>query len=326
MRILSGIQPTGSLHLGNYFGAVKQWIDLQEKNECFFPIVDLHALTVPQKPEEFSKAVLEKTTELLAVGINPEKCVLFVQSKVSEHTELAWLLSTITTISELERMTQFKDKSAKQKNTINAGLLTYPVLMASDILLYQTQAVPVGEDQIQHLELTRTLARRFNTRYGETFTVPKSIIPKEGARIMSLSNPKVKMSKTDYENSFISLFQEPKEIRAKIMGATTDTGKDIAYNRARKPGISNLLVIYSLFSEQSISQLEKKFKNKGYAVFKKSLAELLVKELTPFREKKKDLDKREVSVQETLKKGAQKAKAIAETTMEVVRNKIGLLS
>ena len=175
MRILSGIQPTGVLHLGNYLGAVRQWIELQEKNECFFPIVDLHALTVPQDPKEFKKSIIEKTTELLAAGINPEKCVLFVQSHVPEHTQLAWILNTLTPIAQLERMTQFKDKSLKQKSNVNAGLLTYPVLMAADILLYQTEGVPVGDDQTQHLELTRDLARKFNTKYGNTFVTPKAI-------------------------------------------------------------------------------------------------------------------------------------------------------
>lgn len=326
MRILSGIQPTGVLHLGNYLGAVRQWIELQEKNECFFPIVDLHALTVPQDPKEFKKSIIEKTTELLAAGINPEKCVLFVQSHVPEHTELAWILNTLTPIAQLERMTQFKDKSLKQKSNVNAGLLTYPVLMAADILLYQTEGVPVGDDQTQHLELTRTLARKFNTKYGNTFVTPKAITPKEGARIMSLTNPKAKMSKTDDAGSAISLFEDPKDIKAKINAAVTDTGSAVTYNPARKPGISNLLTIYSEFSGESTSQLEKKFKGKGYAPFKKSLAELLVKKLAPFREKKKDLEKREVYVEETLRKGARKAQSVASTTMEEVRSKVGLLS
>ena len=326
MRILSGIQPTGSLHIGNYLGAVRQWIELQEKNECFFPIVDLHALTAPQDPKEFKKSILEKTTELLSVGIDPEKCVLFVQSDVSEHTELAWILNTLTPIAELERMTQFKDKSQKQKSNVNAGLLTYPTLMAADILLYQTQAVPVGEDQTQHLELTRKLARKFNSKYGETFVIPREIVPKGGARIMSLTNPKAKMSKTDDTASSISLFDEPKDIKAKINAAVTDTGSAVTYNSARKPGISNLLTIYSEFSGETIAQLEKKFKGKGYAAFKKSLAEILIKKLAPFYEKKKDLEKREVYIEETLKKGAQKAEAIASTTMQDVRSKVGLLS
>lgn len=325
MRILSGIQPTGTMHLGNYLGAVRQWIELQEKNECFFPIVDLHALTVPQDPKEFKRSVLEKTTELLSVGIDPEKCVLFVQSHIPEHTELAWILNTLTPIAELERMTQFKDKSQKQKSNINAGLLTYPILMAADILLYKTEGVPVGEDQTQHIELTRTLARKFNAKYGETFVIPKAITLKEGARIMSLTNPKTKMSKTDDKTSSISLFDDPKEITAKIATAVTDTGNAVTYNPAKKPGISNLLTIYSEFSGESTSQLEKKFKGKGYAAFKKSLAELLVRKLAPFREKKKDLEKREVYVEEILKKGAQKAQSVASTTMEEVRNKVGLL-
>jgi len=326
MRILSGIQPTGTLHLGNYLGAVRQWIELQEKNECFFLIVDLHALTVPQDPKEFKASVLEKTTELLAVGIDPERCVLFVQSQVGEHTELAWILNTLTPIAELERMTQFKDTSQKQKSNVNIGLLTYPTLMAADILLYQTQGVPVGDDQTQHLELTRTLARKFNTKYGETFVLPKAIIQKEGGRIMSLTNPKAKMSKTDDAASSISLFEDPKDIKAKINTAVTDTGSAITYNPARKPGISNLLTIYSEFSGESTSQIEKKFKGKGYAPFKKSLSDLLIKKLAPFREKKKDLEKREVYVEETLRKGTQKAEAIASTTMQDVRSKVGLFN
>lgn len=325
MRILSGIQPTGQLHIGNYLGAVKHWISLQEKHECFFAVVDLHALTVPQSPKEFSRAALEKVAELVAAGLDPERCTLFLQSHVKEHTELAWIFSTLTPVAELERMTQYKDKAKTYKHNINAGLLTYPVLQAADILLYQPQGVPVGKDQTQHLELTGTIAKKFNSKYGRTFQEPEILVAQEGAKIMSLQDPKRKMSKSDGEQTSLSLFEEPTSIKRKVMRATTDTEKEICYNPAKKPGISNLLAIYSLFAQESLADAEKRFQNKNYAYLKSELANLLAERLEPFRRKKKELQSRDVYIKEILRKGARKARAVAEQTMEDVRSKIGLV-
>ena len=325
MRIFSGIQPTGQLHIGNYLGATKNWAELQAKHDCFFMIADLHALTTSQNPKEFSKTTLSKFIELLAVGLNPEKCVIFVQSHIKEHTELAWIFSTLTSLSELERMTQFKDKAKKQHTNVNAGLLTYPTLMAADSLLYKTQVVPVVKDQTQHLELTRTIAKKFNSTYGKVFPEPETLLVKEGAKIMSLAQPLKKMSKSDAPESSIGIFEDPASIQKKIQRAMTDAGKEIVYNPAKKPGISNLLTIYSLFSDESLSQAEKRFKGKEYSVFKKALADLLVKKLEPLRKKKEELDSRELYVQEILHQGEQRARSIAQATMQEVREKIGLL-
>ncbi|MFH1820655.1 MAG: tryptophan--tRNA ligase [Candidatus Nealsonbacteria bacterium] len=324
MRILSGIQPTGSIHIGSYLGAISQWKELQKMGECVFFIADLHALTVPQDPKEFYKNTLETATELLAVGLEPEKCIIFVQSQIKEHTELAWIFNTLTPIGELERMTQYKEKSKSFKNNINAGLLTYPILQAADILLYQTESVPVGQDQKQHLELTKTIARKFNQKYGKTFKVPEAIILDTGAKIMDLNNPKKKMSKS-LPQTCLYVFDEPEIIKKKIMSAVTDTGKVIKYDPIKKPGISNLLTIYSMFSGKPLAQVQKKFSQKGYAEFKKSLAELLILNLEPFRKKKKELTVREVYVKEILEQGRKRAEAIAQSTIQDVRKKLGLL-
>lgn len=325
MRVFSGIQPSGDIHIGNYLGAIKQWIELQEKNECVFCIVDLHALTVPYNPKSLQDLILEKAIAYLAAGIDPEKSIIFIQSQVKEHTELTWLLNTVTPIGDLERMTQYKEKSRKFKDNINAGLLNYPILMAADILLYQTDIVPVGEDQKQHVELARTIARKFNQRFGQVFKIPEAKLPKTGARIMSLTNPLKKMSKSDSQESYVGLFDEPEVIKEKIMKAVTDTGKVIKYQPEKKPGISNLLTIYSLLSGKTIKDLEKKFKNKGYADFKKSLAELLVNSLETFRRKRKELLAREVYVKEILNQGTKKAQVIAQSTIQEARKKMGLL-
>jgi len=325
MRIFSGIQPTGKMHIGNYLGATKNWAELQVNHECFFCVVDLHALTTLQNPKQFPETTLAKFIELLAVGLNPEKCIIFVQSHIKEHTELAWILSTLTPLGELERMTQFKDKAKKQHTNINAGLLTYPTLMAADILLYKVQGVPVGKDQTQHLELTRIIAKKFNSTYGKTFPEPETILVKEGAKIMSLTDPQKKMSKSDVPESSIGIFEEAQSIQKKIQKAVTDAGKEIKYDLIKKPGISNLLTIYSLFSDESLSQAEKKFKGKEYSVFKKSLADLLVKKLMPLRQKKEELDSRELYVKEIIRQGEERARSIAKATMDEVREKIGLL-
>ena len=324
MRIFSGIRPTGELHIGNYLGAIKQWLELQEKNECVFCIVDLHGITTPYEPKELQKNILEVAIVYLAAGLNPEKCIFFVQSDVKEHIELTWLLSTITPLGELQRMTQFKEKTKKHKEYINAGLLNYPILMAADILLYQSEGVPVGKDQEQHVELTRTIARRFNQKFGKSFQEPKTILPSVGAKIMSLQNPKKKMSKTDDPRGSIGLFDEPEEIQKKVMSAVTDTGKVIKYSPEAKQGISNLLTIYSLFSGKKIKELEKKFKGKGYSEFKKSSAELLINSLEPFRRKRKEFLQREVFVKEILNRGARRAQAIAQSTIQDAKKKMGL--
>ena len=325
MRIVSGIQPTGEIHIGNFLGAIKQWISLQEENECIFFIADLHALTVPYNPKELQDKIIEKLVCYVAAGINPEKSIIFVQSKVKEHAELCWLLNTLCPVGELTRMTQYKDKSKKFKDNINAGLLDYPVLMAADILLYKGQAVPVGKDQEQHVELTRTIARKFNQTFGQTFEEPKELFPKSGAKIMSLTDPKKKMSKSDDPKSYISLFDSPENITKKIMSAETDSGKEVIYNVTKKPGISNLLTIYSLLADKPIKDIEKEFKSKGYGDFKKSLAKVLIDYLEPFRRKQKELQTRDVYVKEILEKGASRAKTIAETTMQEVNEKMGLI-
>ena len=324
MRVFSGIRPTGELHIGNYLGAIKQWVELQGKAECIFCIVDLHAITTPYRPGELQKNILNAAICYLAAGLDPEKCIFFVQSQVKEHAELTWLLNTICPVSELLRMTQYKEKSKQFKKNVNAGLLDYPVLMAADILLYQTDLVPVGKDQQQHVELTRILARKFNQRFGPVFKEPKALIAKIGAKIMSLQNPKNKMSKTDDPRGCIDLLDSPEEIKNKIMAAVTDPGRTIKYDPLRKPGISNLLTIYSLFSGKSIKVLEKNFKRKGYADFKKSLIKLLIDSLEPFRKKKKEFETREVYLQEVLRQGAKRAQAIASSTMRGVRKKMGL--
>lgn len=333
MRIFSGIRPTGGLHLGNYLGAIKQWIALQETNECVFCIVDWHAITTPYDPKELQKNILETTAVYLAAGINPEKSIMFVQSEVKEHVELAWLLGTITPMGELSRMTQYKEKSKQHKDYINAGLFNYPVLMAADILLYKSEAVPVGKDQEQHVELARTIAKKFNQKFDAStslstdkiFPEPEALIPKTGAKIMSLTDPKKKMSKSDDLKSCISLFDSPEDIQKKIMSAETDSGKEVIYNVTKKPGISNLLTIYSLLTDKPIKKIEEDFKGKGYGDFKKSLAKVVIDYLEPFRRKQKELQTRDVYVKDILNKGASRARIIAETTMQEVRSKMGLV-
>lgn len=324
MKIFSGIRPTGEIHLGNYLGAIKQWIELQEKEDCLFCVVDWHAITTPYEKKDLQKQIIDLAASYLAAGLNPEKCILFVQSRVKEHAELAWLLGTITSLGELKRMTQFKDKSQKHPEYVNAGLLNYPLLMAADILLYETEAVPIGKDQVQHLELTRNIAEKFNKKYGKAFAVPKSLLSKQGATIMSLANPEKKMSKTDGGKGCIGLFESPEEIKEKIMGATTDSGKEIKYDLTKKKGVSNLLTVYSLFSDKPIKEIEKDFQNKGYGEFKKSLAGLLIEKLKPLRQKKQDLMKNPDYVNSVLENGAKKARKRAEKTMTRVREKMGL--
>jgi len=325
MRVFSGIRPTGELHIGNYWGAIRQWIELQKVHDCVFCIVDLHAITTPYQPENLQKNILELTIAYLAAGVDPEKCILFIQSQVKEHSELAWLLGTITPLGELKRMTQFKEKSKKHPKYVNAGLLNYPLLMAADILLYKTDLVPVGIDQEQHVELTREIARKFNKMFGEVFKMPEALLPKVGQKIMSLQNPKKKMSKTDDPLGCVGLFDEPEEIKKKIMSAVTDLGRIIKYDPIKKPGISNLLTIYSLFSGKKIESLEKNFKGRGYEEFKKALSQLLIETLEPLRKKRKELLQREVYVKEILTQGKNRAQVIAQSTLQEVKKKMGLI-
>src|SRR3989338_6855839 len=268
MRIFSGIRPSGQIHLGNYLGAIKQWIELQEENECVFCIVDLHAITTPYNTKELQRDISSTLIAYLAAGINPNKSIIFTQSNVKDHVELAWLLGTITPVGELNRMTQFKEKSKKNKDYINSGLFTYPILMAADILLYKSEGVPVGKDQEQHVELTRSIAKKFNQKFGQMFKEPESLILKEGAKIMSLTDPKKKMSKSDDKKSYISLFDSPEEIIKKVMSATTDSGKEVMYNVTKKPGISNLLTIFGLLTGKTTQNIEKQFVKKPYSEFK----------------------------------------------------------
>lgn len=321
MRIFSGIRPTGEIHLGNYLGAIKNWLVLQEEHECIFCIVDWHALTTPYNPDELRSSIQEIAIAYLASGINPEKTTLFVQSHVKEHAELAWLLGIIAPVGELSRMTQYKEKSQDVKGP-SAGLLNYPILMAADILLYQTDIVPVGNDQVQHIEFTKDIARRFNNRFGKTFKIPTVQIPKLGAKIKSLTDPDKKMSKSGDQKGCIGLFEEMESIRKKIINAVTDTGKEIKYDPKNKPGISNLLEIYSGFSKEPILKIEKRFKGKNYSEFKEELFKLLVKSLSPFREFKKQTSEQEIK--EILEKGAQKAQKIAKPTIEKARQQMGL--
>jgi len=324
MNVFSGIRPSGDLHIGNYFGAMRQWIELQNRYNCLFCIVDLHAITTPYEPKDLQKNILETAIAYLAAGLDPDKCILFVQSDVKEHCELAWLLGTITPLGDLKRMTQFKEKSKKYPQYLNAGLLNYPVLMAADILLYQTTLVPVGKDQVQHIELTREIARRFNKTFGNTFKEPKALLS-QGQKIMSLDEPRKKMSKTGNPKGYVGLFEEPQKIRKKIMSAVTDSGKTIKYDPKRKPGVSNLLTIYSLVSGKDIKTLEKELKGKGYRQLKKNLASLLIDFLSPFRKKHKEFLTRQVYVREILKRGAYRARLQAQSTIKRVKTKMGLM-
>ena len=321
-RIFSGTQPTGNLHLGNYLGALKNWVALQHEYESFFCIVNLHALTIPQDP----KLLLAKTRDLarvyLAVGIDPQVSTIFIQSDVPEHTELTWVLNCVARVSELERMTQYKDKAKKQQENVNVGLLEYPVLMASDILLYHTDLVPVGHDQKQHLELTRDIAIRFNRDFGETFKVPDAFIPKIGARIMSLSDPLRKMSKSDDDpNSRILLMDDADTVQRKFKRAVTDSGTEIRFDGSR-PAINNLLEIYHLITGKSPAEVEEHFAGKGYAQLKGDLAEATIEFLNPFQQRVKEItDER---LDDLLEQGRNKASKIAGATLANVYQRIGI--
>jgi tryptophanyl-tRNA synthetase len=323
-RILSGIQPTGNLHLGNYLGALKRFVQLQDEADCYFCVVDLHALTVPRDPADLRDKTMEVATLYLAAGLDPEKVTMFIQSHVRAHTEASWMLECVARIGELNRMTQFKEKG-KGSDSVSVGLYTYPVLMASDILLYQADAVPVGEDQKQHLELSRDLAQRFNREYGEVLTVPQPLIGEVGARIMGLDNPEKKMSKSaGSPANFIALLDDPDTIVKKIKRAVTDSENVIRYAPEEKPGISNLLVIYSLLSGESIPSLEQRYQGTGYGQFKRDLAEVVVDHLVPIQKRYREL-RQSGDVERVLKAGAEQASRVAEETLTKMRDAMGLV-
>ncbi|WP_371797697.1 tryptophan--tRNA ligase [Streptomyces albidoflavus] len=327
-RVLSGIQPTaGSFHLGNYLGAVRQWVALQETHDAFYMVVDLHAITVPQDPAELRANTRLAAAQLLAAGLDPERCTLFVQSQVPEHAQLGWVMNCLTGFGEASRMTQFKDKSAKQGNDrTTVGLFTYPMLMVADIVLYQADQVPVGEDQRQHLELTRTLAERFNGTYGETFTVPGAYILKETAKIYDLQDPTAKMSKSAANpKGLINLLDEPKATVKKIKSAVTDTGSEIRFDRAEKAGVSNLLSILSTLSGATIAELEEKYTGKGYGALKTDLAEVMVDFVTPFRERTQAYLDDPETLDAILAAGAEKARAVAAETLAQTYDRLGLV-
>lgn len=327
-RVLSGIQPTaGSFHLGNYLGAVRQWVALQESHDAFYMVVDLHAITIPQDPAELRANTRLAVAQLLAAGVDPERCTLFVQSHVPEHAQLGWVMNCLTGFGEASRMTQFKDKSAKQgADRATVGLFTYPVLQVADILLYQANQVPVGEDQRQHIELTRDLAERFNGRYGRTFTVPAPYILKETAKIFDLQDPAVKMSKSaSTPKGLINLLDDPKVTAKKVKSAVTDTDTVIRFDAEKKPGVSNLLTILSTLSGSSVEDLERSYEGKGYGALKTDLAEAMVEFVTPFRARTQQYLDDPETLDAILAKGAEKARAVAAETLAQTYDRMGLL-
>ncbi|QTO93775.1 tryptophan--tRNA ligase [Helicobacter pylori] len=322
-RVFSGIQPTGQIHLGNYLGAIKHWVELQDEYENLFCIVNSHAITLPIEPIFLKSQTYELVKLLLACGISPKRSGLFIQSEVDEHPALAWLLDCQVSMGEMQRMTQFKDKSLKNPKSVNVGLFNYPILMASDILLYQSDLVPVGEDQKQHLELTRNVAEKFNRDFGDCFKVPEPLIAKVGARVMGLDDPKVKMSKSHKgANHAIFLLDEPDVIVKKIKKAATDSMGVIAFDEKRE-GIFNLLNIYMLLSDESPEKIEERFKNKGYGDFKKELAEVVIQSLKPIQERYKEISDDEVKA--VLNCGAEKARPLARATYQKAKELMGLI-
>lgn len=323
-KILSGIQPTGIIHLGNYFGAIHNWLDLQKKYQGIFFIADLHALTVFQKPEDLRKNIRNLVKIYLAAGLDPKKNIIFQQSAVHEHMELSWILSCLLPIAELERMTQYKDKAQQHKKNVNAGLFSYPALMSADILLYDTDLVPVGDDQNQHVELARTLAKKFNNTYGNTFVVPEALIKKISGRLKGLDDASKKMSKSaESENNYISLTDKPDVIRKKIKKAVTDADAEVRFDLDKKPAISNLMLIYHMVTGLEQKQIEKEFAGKGYGDFKNALAEEVVKFVEPIQKKYNSISDKDV--EKVLADGAKRASKIASAKMTNVRKKIGIL-
>ncbi|MCX5154680.1 tryptophan--tRNA ligase [Streptomyces sp. NPDC060334] len=327
-RALSGIQPTsGSFHLGNYLGAIRQYVALQETHDAFYMVVDLHAITMPQDPKELRANTRLSAAQLLAAGLDPERCTLFIQSHVPEHAQLGWVMNCITGFGEASRMTQFKDKSAKQgANNATVGLFTYPILQVADILLYQANAVPVGEDQRQHIELTRDLAERFNTRFGQTFTLPAAHIVKEVAKIYDLQDPAIKMSKSaSSPKGLVNLLDEPKVTEKKIKSAVTDTEAEIRFDTEKKPGVSNLLTIYSTLTGETIPELETRYEGKGYGALKTDLAGVMVDFVTPFKKRTQEYLDDPETLDAVLAKGAEKARAVAAETLAQAYDRLGFL-
>ena len=325
-RILSGIQPSGDLHLGNYLGAVKNWIAMGDEFDCFYFMADLHTITVRQTPADLRRRTLEQMAQYIAAGLDPEKNVLFVQSHVHQHAELGWVLNCYTQFGELSRMTQFKDKSAKHKENINGGLFTYPALMAADILLYQADMVPVGHDQKQHCELTRDVAQRFNSIYGNVFKVPEPFIPKTGARVMSLNAPDSKMSKSMPEGC-VFLMEKPEDIQRKFKRAITDSDTEncVRFDMENKPGVSNLMSIYSAVTGRSFEEIEAEFAGCGYGKFKPAVGEAVIECLRPIREEATRLLADKAYLESVCRSGAEKAGYVAEKTLRKVYKKIGFL-
>ena len=327
-RIFSGIQPSGDLTLGSYMGAIKNWVALQDEYECIYCIVDMHAITVRQVPADLRRRSLEQLAQYIACGLDPEKNTLFIQSHVHQHAELGWVLDCYSMFGELSRMTQFKDKSAKNADNINAGLFTYPSLMAGDILLYQPDLVPVGEDQKQHVELTHVIARRFNGIYGDVFKIPEPFVPKVGARIMSLTNPTAKMSKSENEDTGRVLLMDPPEVVMKqFKRAITDSDTEncVRYDKENKPGVANLMTIYSAVTGKSFEEIEKEFAGCGYGKFKPVVGEAVVEHLRPIREESLRLMKDKAYLESVYRAGAEKAGYVAEKTLRKVYKKVGFL-
>jgi tryptophanyl-tRNA synthetase len=328
-RVLSGIQPTAdSFHLGNYLGAVRQWVPLQETHDAFYCVVDLHAITMPYDPAALRRRTRVAAAQLFAAGLDPERCTVFVQSHVPEHAELAWVLGCITGFGEASRMTQFKDKSAKSgADSASVGLFSYPILQAADILIYQADAVPVGEDQRQHLELSRTLAQRFNHRFGRTFKLPRPYILADVAKIYDLDDPTAKMSKsTSSPQGIIDVLDDPAAIRRKIARAVTDSGTEVRADEREKPGITNLLRIYAALTGETVEALEERYAGAGYGRFKKDLGEIVVAAFAPIRERTEKILADEAELDRLLADGAARARAVAEPTMARVRERIGFLA
>jgi len=327
-RVLSGIQPThDSFHLGNYLGALKQWVELQEDHDAFYCVVDLHALTIETEPALLRKRILASAAQLIALGVNPDRCTLFLQSHVAEHNQLGWIMECLAGFGEASRMTQFKDKSQKTgTDRTVVGLFTYPMLQAADILLYQANLVPVGEDQRQHIELTRDLAGRFNSRYGQTFQIPDAYILKSGAKINDLQDPTSKMSKSASSmQGVIEIMDTPEINLKKIKSAMTDTGREVLFDEKEKPGISNLLTIHSALSGQKIGEIEKEYEGKGYGDFKTGVAEVVIDVLKPVRERALQLLEDETYLSKILASGAVKARGVAEKTMQSTYQNLGLV-
>ncbi len=323
--VFSGVQPSGSLTIGNYIGAIRNWVDLQEDYDSYYCVVDQHAITIPQVAKDLRRNTLEVLALLVAAGIDPEKSTLFIQSHVPAHSELAWVLNTMTYMGQLNRMTQYKDKSRRSEENLNAGLFTYPTLMAADILLYQTDLVPVGEDQKQHLELTRDLAERFNNRYSETFKIPEPLIKEQGARIMSLQDHSSKMSKSDPDvNSYILLLDDEATIRRKIKRALTDSIGQVAYND-EQGALKNLLNIYQAFTDEDMDTIVGRYEGRGYGDFKGDLAEVVVEGLRPLQEKYYDLIKNKDYLEKIYRTGAEKAAYEARKTLSKVYRKVGFI-